>query len=233
MAFMTADDPITAFLDAQDVVILDGGLATALEARGHDLRDRLWSARLLVDDPAAIRAVHEAYLEAGADCVTTASYQATIEGFLTRGLTDDRAIELLRLSVHLACEARDRFWRAGEARRGRLRPLVAASVGPYGAFLANGAEYTGDYDLDEDGLHAFHRRRFAILAGAGGDLLACETIPSRAEGRALARLIDETPGARAWLSFSCRDGESSLRRVAVPRRGRRGAGVPRVSWRWV
>ncbi len=223
---MAADNPITPFLDAQDVVMLDGGLATALEARGHDLRDRLWSARLLVDDAAAIRAVHEAYLEAGADCVTTASYQATIEGFRARGLTEDEAVDLLRLSVRLACEARDAFW-GGAARRGRLRPLVAASVGPYGAFLANGAEYTGDYDLDEDGLHVFHRRRFAILAGAGGDLLACETIPSRAEGRALARLIDETPGARAWLSFSCRDGErlwdgSLFRDVVADVRGCRG-----------
>ena len=203
---MAVSEPLQPFLDAQGVVVLDGGLATALEARGHDLHDRLWSARLLADDPAEIRAVHDAYLAAGADCITTASYQATIEGFLARGLGEARAVELLRLSVRLALEARDAFWRDPAASRGRLRPLVAASVGPYGAFLANGAEYTGDYDLDEDGLLAFHRRRFEILASAGADLLACETIPSRPEARALARLVEATGGARAWMSFSCKDG---------------------------
>jgi len=201
-----ANDPLSTLLHHQGVVILDGGLATALEARGHDLHDRLWSARLLADDPQAIREVHDAYLDAGADCVTTASYQATIEGFTGRGLTEHRAVDLLKLSVHLACEARDAFWQDETRRPGRLQPLVAASIGPYGAFLANGAEYTGDYDLDEDGLYAFHRPRFAILSSTGADLLACETMPSRVEARAVARLIDETPDARAWLSFSCRDG---------------------------
>jgi len=203
---MTAvDELLRPFLDTQEVLVLDGGLATALEARGHDLRDRLWSARLLADDPAAIRAVHDAYLAAGADCITTASYQATIEGFVARGMSEPRAEDLLRLSVQLAVEARDEFWRDPANRRGRCRPLVAASIGPYGAFLANGAEYTGDYDLGEAGLLAFHRRRFEILASAGADLLACETIPSRPEARALARLIEATEGVRAWLSLSCRD----------------------------
>jgi len=198
-------NPLAPLLSTQGVVVLDGGLATALEAGGHDLRDRLWSARLLADDPAAIQEVHDAYLRAGADCVTTASYQATLEGFQARGLAEDRAVDLLRLSVRLAIDARDAFWREDETRRDRLRPIVAASVGPYGAFLANGAEYTGDYDLGVDGLYAFHRRRFEILAGAGADLLACETIPSRAEGQALARLIAETRRP-AWMAFSCRDG---------------------------
>jgi homocysteine S-methyltransferase len=194
------------FLDAQGVVVLDGGLATALEARGLDLSDRLWSARLLADEPAAVRRIHDAYLAAGADCITSASYQATLAGFMGRGLSRERAVELLRLSVELALDARDEFWRDETARCGRLRPLVAASVGPYGAFLANGAEYTGDYGLDEDALYLFHQPRFEILGSTGADLLACETIPSWPEARALARLIEGVDGTGAWLSFSCRDG---------------------------
>jgi homocysteine S-methyltransferase len=101
----------------------------------------------------------------------------------------------MRLSVELAAQARD------EAGGG----LVAASVGPYGAYLANGAEYTGDYDLDEDGLLAWHRPRWEILASSEADLLACETIPSYPEARALARLLAETPTVKVWVSFSCRD----------------------------
>lgn len=177
-------------------MVLDGGLATHLEALGCDLRDELWSAKLLIEDPGVIRRAHLDYFAAGADVATTSSYQASVPGFVRRGLTPREARDLIRLSVTLAVQARDEHGGG----------LVAASVGPYGAFLANGAEYTGDYDLDEDGLVAWHRERFEILASAGADLLACETIPSLSEARALARLLRETPGVRAWVSFSCRDG---------------------------
>ncbi|GGO72998.1 homocysteine S-methyltransferase [Nonomuraea cavernae] len=178
-------------------LVLDGGLATHLEALGADLSDELWSARLLLEDPGLIRRVHADYFAAGADVATTASYQASLQGFARRGLDMPRAEGLIRLSVELAAQARD------EAGGG----LVAASVGPYGAFLADGSEYTGVYDLDEDGLLAWHRPRWEILASAGADLLACETIPSYPEARALARLLRETPSVKAWVSFSCRDGE--------------------------
>ncbi|MEM7351041.1 MAG: homocysteine S-methyltransferase [Acidobacteriota bacterium] len=203
-------NPLQPFLGRQGVVLLDGGLATELEARGYDLADELWSARLLIENPAAIVEVHRDYLAAGADCLTAASYQATLEGLARRGLGERQAEALLRRSVHLATAVRDDFWSDPAHRPGRLRPLVAASIGPYGAYLANGAEYTGDYDLDEDGLVAFHRRRLAILADAGADLLACETIPSRREARALRRLLEAPVGGGAslpgaWISFSCRD----------------------------
>ncbi|MFI7442196.1 homocysteine S-methyltransferase [Nonomuraea indica] len=178
-------------------LVLDGGLATHLEALGADLSDELWSARLLLEDPDLIRRVHADYFAAGAQVATTAGYQASIPGFVRRGLDVAQAERLIRRSVELAAQARD------EAGGG----LVAASVGPYGAYLANGAEYTGDYDLDEEGLLAWHRPRWEILASSGPDLLACETIPSYPEARALARLLRETPSVKAWVSFSCRDGE--------------------------
>ncbi|MFQ5844414.1 MAG: homocysteine S-methyltransferase, partial [Planctomycetota bacterium] len=202
-------DPLQDLLDDQVVMILDGGLASELEARGYDLGDELWSARLLMSDPGAIRDVHAAYLEAGADCVLSASYQATIEGFTGRGLGEADATDLLRLSVMLAAEARDEFWARQPFGGGRRRPLVAASVGPFGAALADGSEYTGDYaphGMDEDGLCEWHRRRWEVLASCDAELLACETLPSFAEARALARLLDETPDVVAWFSFSCRDG---------------------------
>ncbi|GAA3509308.1 homocysteine S-methyltransferase [Streptosporangium album] len=179
------------------MVILDGGLATHLEALGADLRDELWSARLLLENPSLIRRAHLDYFAAGAEVATTASYQASIPAFVRRGLGADEAEKLIVLSVRLAVEARDLHGTG----------TVAASVGPYGAYLADGSEYTGDYDLDEDGLADWHRERWHILAGSGADLLACETIPSYAEARALGRLLAETPGTRAWVSFSCRDGE--------------------------
>jgi homocysteine S-methyltransferase len=198
--------PVDPFLDGGGVLILDGGLATELERAGHDLAHPLWSARLLRAAPAAIAAVHREYLEAGADCITSASYQASLPGFRREGLDHAEAEGLIRLSVTLALEARDAFWTAAAGGGDRRRPLVAASVGPYGAYRADGSEYTGSYDLDEAGLVAFHRDRLDLLLGAGADLLACETIPSAAEARALARLLSERPGARAFLSFACRDG---------------------------
>lgn len=201
-------NPILPFLEKQGALILDGGLATELERHGHDLSDALWSARLLMDDPDAIRRVHLDYYWAGADCCTSASYQATIPGFVRRGMTATIARELIALSVRLTVEARDAFWAVEQNRAGRLRPIVAASVGPYGAYVADGSEYTGAYDLDESGLLDFHAERWGILAGSAAEILACETIPSFAEARALLRLLDDTPGAYAWFSFSCRDGQN-------------------------
>lgn len=196
------------FLRDGGTLVLDGGLATELERAGFDLDHPLWSARLLSERAEAIAAVHRAYLAAGADCITTASYQATIPGFRRQGATDAEARRLLVRSVELALEARDAFWSgaSGELGSGRTRPLVAASIGPYGAFLADGSEYTGAYDLGLDGLVDFHRERMRLLLEAGPDLLACETIPSAVEARALAVLLAELPDARAWVSFSCRDG---------------------------
>jgi homocysteine S-methyltransferase len=192
-------------LDRQGVVVLDGGLATELERRGCDLRDDLWSAGVLIDQPELVRQVHADYLAAGADCIVSASYQATVEGFVKTGMSQAGAERLLQKSVDIALEARDAFWSVPANRQGRLRPLVAASIGPYGAFLADGSEFTGDYDLDEQGLMSFHADRWQLLAASGADLLACETIPSATEARVLMKLLEQTPSAFAWFSFSCCD----------------------------
>jgi len=177
---------------ADGVVVLDGGLATLLEARGHDLSSDLWSARLLADDPEAIVAAHAEFYDAGAQVATTASYQASFPGFATLGLDADAAAELMRKSVALARRARDEH---------RPDGWVAASVGPYGAYLADGSEYRGDYDLDVAGLREFHRPRLDVLAGAGADILAVETVPCLAEVEALCAELDGT-GVTAWLSLS-------------------------------
>lgn len=199
------NDPFRPFLDARGLVVLDGGLATELERRGADLNDPLWSARLLIEQPELIRDVHLDYYRAGADVATTASYQATFEGLAARGLDRDAAAALLHKSVTLAIEARDRF-RSESATRADRRPLVAASIGPYGAMLANGAEYRGHYGLSEQALMDFHRPRMAVLAGSGADVFACETLPCEIEAIALAKLLREFPHMPAWISFSCRDG---------------------------
>jgi len=180
--------------------VLDGGLATELAARGHDLSDALWSARVLHDAPEAIEAVHLDYFNAGADVAITASYQASFEGFAERGFSRDETEQLLRRSVTLAQSARD------AARGAPERGLVAASIGPYGAILHDGSEYRGDYGLSEDALAQFHAPRMAALLAAAPDLLACETIPSLVEARAVVRVLRDHPSARAWVTFTCRDG---------------------------
>lgn len=200
------------------VVISDGGLATELQARGHDLSDALWSARLLADDPREIVAVHAGYYRAGAAIATTASYQASFEGFASRGIDRDEAAELLRRSVDLAKTARD------EVGAGGL--LVAASVGPYGATLADGSEYRGRYGLSVAALRRWHRPRLEVLADSGADLLACETVPDVDEAEALVDLVASV-GAPSWLSYTIdgtrtRAGQPLAEAFAV------AAGVPEI-----
>lgn len=203
---MPTQDPIAAGLARAPYLIVDGALATELQTRGHDLSGDLWSARLLRDDPAAIRDVHTAYFSAGADIAITASYQATVEGFMRLGLDAASAEALIRRSVTLAKQARDAHW-AKHASDHIPYPLVAASVGPYGAYLADGSEYRGDYGLDRAALADFHRPRLATLLETQPDLLAIETLPSLDEALALAELVAERPGTQAWITFSARDGQ--------------------------
>lgn len=200
-------NPLRPFLADGRTMVLDGALATELEQRGAQLAgDPLWSARLLVDNPALIRQVHYDYFVAGADVAISASYQASFQGFARLGMDAQAAADLMQRSVALAQAARDAFW-ADEANRvGRQRPLVAASVGSYGAFLADGSEYRGEYGLSLVELMDWHRPRMAALVAAGPDLLACETIPSLLEGQALVQLLAEFAPMPAWLSFSCGDG---------------------------
>ncbi len=204
---LAASHPFAPFLTTRGLVVVDGALATELESRGADLADPLWSARVLPEQPELIRQVHAEYVAAGADVAIAATYQATVQGFGARGIDRVHAEALMRLAVSLACDARDAYWSNPSHRVGRARPLVAASVGPYGAYLADGSEYRGNYALDDDALVAWHRDRFAVLAASGADLLACETIPCGAEARAMLRLLDEHPASRAWIAFSARDGE--------------------------
>jgi homocysteine S-methyltransferase len=203
---LTNPDPIAQFLMQRPLVILDGALATELERRGADLHDVLWSAKVLMEQPNLIRAVHRDYFEAGADVAISASYQANYEAFARHGIDTIRAAQLLRDSIELAAQARDDFWAVPANRIGRSLPLIAASIGPYGAMLADGSEYRGHYDRSDVELTAFHRPRLEVLTQCGADVFACETIPSLREALVLARLLAQFPNASAWISFSCTDG---------------------------
>jgi homocysteine S-methyltransferase len=177
------------------VVVLDGGLSNALEDRGHALTGDLWTARLLRDAPEEIAGVHRTYFAAGAQVATTASYQASIEGFARLGLSRADAEALIVGSVLLARKVRDELAEDGVER------WVAASVGPYGAALADGSEYRGRYGVTAAHLRAFHRPRLELLASAGPDLIAVETIPDVDEAAVLVELLDEI-GLPAWFSYS-------------------------------
>ncbi|SMF38741.1 homocysteine S-methyltransferase [Streptomyces sp. Amel2xC10] len=182
-------------------------MSNQLEAAGHDLSDELWSARLLAERPEAITEAHLAYFEAGADVAITSSYQATFEGFAHRGIGHEEAARLLALSVELARDAarqaRDKQARDKQTRdKGVTRPLwVAASVGPYGAMLADGSEYRGRYGLSVDELERFHRPRLEALAAAAPNVLALETVPDADEAEALLRAVRGL-GVPVWLSYS-------------------------------
>ena len=181
---------IDELISIQNAVFLDGGLATELESRGHDLNHPLWSAHLLYSDPTAIADVHRAYLRAGANCITTASYQASLPGLLGEGLSLLESKQLLRASVRLARDACDEY--ASDQNTSSRWPKVAASIGPYGAYLADGSEYRGQYGISESELRDFHGERLQIICDACPDWLAIETIPDLNEARVVCELLHET-----------------------------------------
>lgn len=184
-------------------ILLDGGLSNELERQGCDLNQKLWSAKLLEANPEAIVLAHLAYLESGAQCITTSSYQATLPGFMAIGYDEGAASALILKSVMLAEEARSRFVLSHPH---SFKPLIAASVGPYGAYLANGSEYRGDYDISDQELIDFHLPRIKLLENSTADVLACETIPSFQEALVLSEILRHCKKS-AWISFSCKDGK--------------------------
>lgn len=201
---MPQNNPLTAILAEHPFVLLDGAMATELEARGCDLTDSLWSAKVLMENPQLIYDVHLDYFRAGAQVAITASYQATPDGFAARGLDEAQSRSLIGKSVELARQARESYLAENPTAKGLL---IAGSVGPYGAYLADGSEYRGDYQRSVQVFQEFHRPRVEALLEAGVDLLACETLPSFAEIRALAQLLAEYPVAQAWFSFTLRDSQ--------------------------
>ncbi len=208
----------------QGVHVLDGGLASELEYLGARIDGPLWSAHVLEEAPEKIVAVHRAYIEAGADCIATASYQVSRMGYAEVGLAPERADAALLQAVRLAREAASGF-------PGR-RVVIAASLGPYGAALHNGAEYHGNYDCTYEELVRFHRERIAVLATAGGnaaaDVLAFETLPSLAEAEAVGRALQPWPQLAAWFSFTCRDGEHVAHGERLSDCARVAAGFPQT-----
>lgn len=197
-------NPVEKFLKENKLMILDGALATELERRGCDINDSLWSAKILAKNPEIIKDVHYDYFASGADCAITASYQATIKGFVENGYSEDEARRLISKSVEIAKEARDEFWKDEENRENRSYPIVAASVGPYGAYLADGSEYRGNYNISDEELKNFHKERIELLIKAGADILACETIPCLQEAKAIVEVVKEFEGVYCWISFSCK-----------------------------
>jgi len=182
-------------------LLIDGGLSNVLENYGCDLNDDLWSAKLLSSNPEAIIDAHIAYLESGAQCITTSSYQASVVGFMDKGHDKESAELLVLKSIELASMAVERFMNSNATNK---KPLIAASIGPYGAFLADGSEYRGDYDVSNEVLMDFHLEKIELLDHSAADIFACETIPSFQEAKVLSEILKKIDKP-AWVSFSCKD----------------------------
>lgn len=191
-------------IQKQKVLILDGALGTQMQNHGFDIKDSLWSAKFLDTNPNAIKLVHKEYLEAGADCIITSSYQASLEGFLEKGFSEKKANELICSSIKIAKDTRDEFWE-NYKKNDRLKPLVASSIGPFGAYLANGAEYSGDYKINEKELYSFHEKRLDTIMNMSPDIIACETIPIFSEVKILSKLLEKYEKTASWICISAKN----------------------------
>ncbi len=188
------------WLNEQKYVVIDGALSTALEKKGMDLNHKLWTAKVLVENPEKIKEVHREYFEAGANIAITSTYQASILGFKDLGYSEEEAESFIKQSVELAKQARLES-------QVKQKMWIAGSVGPYGAYLADGSEYRGDYDVDNQFLKEFHKKRIELLISEGVDLLAIETIPNFEEIKVLLNILSEYPESVAWVTCTLKDAE--------------------------
>lgn len=196
--------PLIALLSEKKYLIIDGAMGTELESRGCQLNDKLWSAKILVNEPQLIYQVHLDYLRAGAELLITSSYQASVSGFVRCNMTVEQAHALIAKSVMLAKQARADYLQEIDEPK---TILIAGSIGPYATYLADGSEYRGDYQMSHEEYVAFHRPRISTLVDAGVDILAFETIPSFSEIKSLLLLLSEYLSMTAYISFSLRDAQ--------------------------
>ena len=195
-------DKLTKLLNKEKFVIVDGAMATELEARGCNINDELWSAKILSENPALIEQVHYDYFASGADIGISASYQASIPGFMNKGFTKREGEKLIMDSMEILLNAVKRYQKDYPERNCLI---AAAAVGPYGAYLADGSEYRGDYTADKAIIEAFHRERMELLASAGAEIFACETLPCLWEAEVILKIAEDLD-VPCWVSFSCKDG---------------------------
>lgn len=192
-------------LEKNGIMVIDGSMSTALEALGADNSSKLWTAAALAENPDLVKQVHIDYFKAGADCGITCTYQATIPGLKEHGYTNEEAERLIADSIRIFLEARDEWWESEGKVAGRAYPICLAGLGPYGAYLADGSEYTGNYGVSDNVLYEFHRRRLEIVKEAGAEIALIETQPSLNEAIIAANICEELD-FDYWISFSCRDG---------------------------
>lgn len=185
-------------------IVIDGSMSTALEQMGVKLNHKLWTAIALIQCPEKVKQVHKNYFQAGADCGITCSYQATIPGLMNAGFSQSESENIICKSARLFLEARKEWWQEEGKAAGRAWPLCLAGIGPYGAYLADGSEYRGNYGVSDETLRDFHRRRMELMWESGVDVLLLETQPSLHEALLEADIAEEL-GADYWISFSCRD----------------------------
>ena len=199
---------IENILNQTKIMVIDGSMSTPLEKMGCDLNDKLWTARILAEKPELIEKVHYDYLEAGADCGITASYQASVKGLTEAGCSYEQACEIIINSVSVFLSARERWWKEEGESSGRAWPLCLGSCGPYGAYLADGSEYRGRYGVSDETLREFHQERARLLWEAGADVLLFETMPSFHEVMICAEIAEEMD-ADYWISFCCKNETST------------------------
>ncbi|EHJ53031.1 homocysteine S-methyltransferase [Streptococcus macacae] len=199
-------------LSQENYLILHGALGTELEFLGYDVSGKLWSAKYLLKDPQLIQDIHETYLKAGSDIITSSSYQASVLGLCDYGLDYEEALNVIALTVQLAKKARENVWSTltEKEKKARPYPLISGDVGPYAAYLADGSEYSGNYgSISKETLKDFHRPRLAVLVDEECDLLALETIPNYLEVQALSELLqEEFPAVEAYISFTAQTKDS-------------------------
>lgn len=201
-------------LKKNGIMLIDGSMGSALEELGANLNNKLWTACVLAENPDMVKTVHLNYFRAGADSGITCSYQATIPGLMANGYSKEEAEQLIRRSVEIFLSAREEWWESEGKADGRAYPLCLAGIGPYGAYLADGSEYTGNYNISDAELDAFHRHRAELLSAAGADILLFETQPSLKEVLIEAQIAEELE-KDYWISFSCMDGKHTNKGEAV------------------
>ena len=202
----------TEFL-TNHTVVLDGAMSTPLERLGADTNNDLWTAKALIDNEELVYEVHKMYFEAGADLIITDTYQANVQAFEKVGYSEKEARNLIKKAVKIAQKARDDY----ENRTGKHN-YIAGTIGPYGAYLANGSEYRGDYELSTKEYQQVHLPRIEELVNAEVDILAIETQPKLDEVLAILELLKEKyPQQKVYVSYTLSDDDTISDGTPLPR----------------
>ena len=191
---------------SKKIKLLDGSMSFPMEQLGYNLKNKLWTGKALINNPDLIKDIHKGYIDAGADFISTSTYQISFDRLKNMGYQSEEIKKIFQKSVDIVKDAIEESKLKKEIK-------IVGSFGPYASYDPEASEYIGEYDSTDIEIKKFHLNNIRIIEETDLDIILYETIPCLREIKILSEALSHST-KEIWISITCneemefRDGSS-------------------------